>query len=303
MAPTPTEQDAHSDTTVHSQRRKVPKTYKTIISGGVAGMFSKTCTAPLERIQILNQTGATHDTISGTFHRILRNDGVRGLWRGNFANCVRVFPHKSILFAVNESLQKHFTSSSSSFATGAFSGLVATGATYPIDVIRAYLAGTFDKRTNSMLGVARNIIKKDGVLGLYTGFAVTCVGAVPYEAARIGVYGVLRPRIPTVSTKYGDEPHPFGKLCIGAIAGAAAGISTYPTDTIRRMLQVQSAEGMPMYNGVLQCIVVNFRQGGIARFYHGLSAKLARVVPDAAILFVAYEGLKDFFEDVYYPKQ
>ena len=68
---------------------------------------------------------------------------------------------------MNESLQstlKHL-SSSSSFVTGAFSGLIATGATYPIDVVRAYLAGTFDKRTNSMIGVAKNIIKHDGMKG------------------------------------------------------------------------------------------------------------------------------------------
>eukprot|EP01084_Bolivina_argentea_P084975 153621_1 len=118
--------------------KHVPKTYKTILSGGIAGMISKCCTAPLERIQMLNQTGATHDTIIGTFRRILRDDGVRGLWRGNLANCVRVFPHKSILFAVNESLRQRISikSSTISFATGALSGLLATGATYPIDVIR-----------------------------------------------------------------------------------------------------------------------------------------------------------------------
>ena len=34
-----------------------PKTYKTVLSGGFAGMISKTCTAPLERIQMCLQTG------------------------------------------------------------------------------------------------------------------------------------------------------------------------------------------------------------------------------------------------------
>lgn len=38
-------------------KRHIPKTYKTILSGGFAGMISKTCTAPLERVQMLNQTG------------------------------------------------------------------------------------------------------------------------------------------------------------------------------------------------------------------------------------------------------
>eukprot|EP01084_Bolivina_argentea_P282603 483773_1 len=281
------------------KRSQVPKTYKTILSGGIAGIISKSCTAPLERVQMLNQTGATHDTIVGTLRQVIRNDGILGLWRGNFANCVRVFPHKSILFTINEKLQ---TYNLSSFITGACAGLLATGATYPVDVIRARLAGTFDKHVNSILGVAKDIIKKGGLTGLYKGFTVTCVGAVPYEAVRIGVYGSVRRKIPKITTKYGDEPHPFGKLCAGALAGACAGISTYPTDTTRRMLQVQSAEGFPMYNNVFECIKVNYKQGGIKRFYFGLSAKLARVIPDAAILFLAYESLKDFFEDVYVKK-
>eukprot|EP01083_Nonionella_stella_P022706 62766_1 len=284
------------------RNRHVPKTYKTILSGGFAGMISKTCTAPLERVQLLNQTGATHDTIIGTLRHIIRTESWSGLWRGNFANCVRVFPHKSILFTVNEKLRKQFTSPSSSFLTGAISGLIATGITYPVDVVRAFLAGTFDKRRNSMVGVARNIIQTNGFIGLYTGFGVTIVGAVPYEAVRIGVYSVLRRKIPTINTKYGLEPAPLGKLCVGAIAGACAGITTYPTDTTRRMIQVQSAEGMSIYNGVLDCIYTNYKQGGIKRFYCGLSAKLVRVIPDAAILFLAYESLKDFFEDIYWTK-
>jgi len=172
--------------------------YKTILSGGIAGIISKTCTAPLERVQMLNQTGALQSSIMSTLKKIWVGESIRGLWKGNIANCIRVFPHKAILFASNETLLIHFPSkhTSFSFVTGAFSGLIATAATYPLDVIRAMLSGTLDK--NTKISNAIKIITKDkGFFGLYVGLFVTCIGAVPYEAIRIGVYNVCRPYIPT----------------------------------------------------------------------------------------------------------
>eukprot|EP01084_Bolivina_argentea_P123574 218986_1 len=280
------------------KQQHVPKSYKTVLSGGIAGMIAKTCTAPLERIQMLNQTGATHDTMAGTFRRVLvEGGGLRGLWRGNAINCCRVFPHKSILFGLNEYLHQH-SSIRSPFITGAISGTTATVIIYPMTVIRAHLSGTFDSNS-SAFGVVRKVIASEGWKGLYRGFGVTLCGALPFEATRIGVYGKLRNYLPTIDTKYGEQPHPIGKLCAGACAGASAAIATYPSDTLRRILQVQCADGMKHYNGVIHCIQVNYREGGVRRFYYGLSAKLVRVIPDAAILFFAYETLKDFFEDVY----
>ena len=57
---------------------------------------------------------------------------------------------------------------------------------------------------------------------------------------------------------------------------------------------------MPVYNGVMDCIRRNYREHGMIRFYRGMTAKLARVMPDAAILFLVYEYLKDYFENINY---
>ena len=249
----------------------------------------------------LNPKGATHDTIAGTYRRVMSTGGIRNLWRGNLTNCIRVFPHKSILFGLNEYILKRVKSENRfvSFLTGGIAGLTATTIIYPITVIRANLTGTFDARSNSMFGIGRNILRESGMVGFYRGFIVTCIGTIPYEAIRIGVYATCRPHMPLIDTKYGAQPHPIGKLCAGALSGAAAAIVTYPTDTTRRMLQVQSAEGMKVYDGLLDCVKTNLREGGLRRFYFGISAKIVRVVPDAAILFLAYESLKNMLHGVY----
>ena len=183
----------------------------------------------------------------------------------------------------------------------AVSGCMATAAIYPIVVVRAHLSGTFS-RTNSAVRVLRNVVRSEGLLGLYRGFAVTLMATFPFEGIRMGVYALLRGHLTSMETPNGAQPHPIGKMCAGATAGAAAAFATYPTDTVRRMLQVQSAEGMVRYDGLFQCIAHNYRQGGVQRFYHGLTAKMVRVIPDAAILFVSFEFIKDLIERSSYLK-
>ena len=236
-------------------QRPVSKSIATVLSGGFAGTVAKTCTAPLTRVQMLSQTGAMQKSIFGTIMTVVNQKGLTNLWRGCLADCIRVFPHKSILFTVNDLLRYQMTklaqnssntrvakimsSSGMYFVTGAIAGVVATVGTYPVDLVRCYLAGTIEnKGKQTVLTISKNIYANSGIFGFYTGLGVTIAGSVPYEGIRIGVYNVLREHVPKIETNYGNEPHPIGKLVVGATAGAAAGIATYPSDTLRRMMQV-----------------------------------------------------------------
>lgn len=89
----------------------------------VAGCASRTAVAPLERLKILFQvqdylnhgkaavgsgkpTGATtavsvpkYNGVWSSLRRIGAEEGFRGYFRGNGANCARVFPYTAIQFA------------------------------------------------------------------------------------------------------------------------------------------------------------------------------------------------------------
>ena len=67
----------------------------------------KTATNPFERIKILSQTGEHglalgQQTVLGLYRSIIQNEGFLGLWTGNTANLVRVFPSKAIIFSTND---------------------------------------------------------------------------------------------------------------------------------------------------------------------------------------------------------
>lgn len=70
--------------------------------GGIAGAVAKTVIAPLDRTKIIFQTSERVFNIRNVFdtmHTIWKEEGPRGLWRGNTATVARVFPYAGIQFA------------------------------------------------------------------------------------------------------------------------------------------------------------------------------------------------------------
>jgi len=43
-----------------------------------------------------------NQTILGLYRSIIQNEGILGLWTGNTANLIRVFPSKAIVFSSND---------------------------------------------------------------------------------------------------------------------------------------------------------------------------------------------------------
>ena len=62
-----------------------------VLAGGLGGVASRTATAPLERLRVMAQMGAAGGTWS-LFRGVVAREGWRGLFVGNLAHCVRVFP-------------------------------------------------------------------------------------------------------------------------------------------------------------------------------------------------------------------
>ena len=77
---------------------------KKMCLGGAGGVIAKTVVNPIERVRILAQTGGA----KGEAHffnivkEIMKLEGIGGFWRGNLVNCYRIFPHKAVLFSMND---------------------------------------------------------------------------------------------------------------------------------------------------------------------------------------------------------
>lgn len=80
------------------------------VMGGVAAIVAKSAAAPIERVKLLLQNQGEmikrghlkkpYLGIHDCFGRVLREEGMLSLWRGNQANVIRYFPTQ-VLFVIS----------------------------------------------------------------------------------------------------------------------------------------------------------------------------------------------------------
>jgi len=299
---------------------------KSLFAGGVAGGLSRTAVAPLERLKILQQVaGSTTTAYNGVYSglaTIWRTESMRGMFKGNGANCIRIVPNSACKFLAYEYLEGGvltYVRKSDPTAelgplmrltAGAGAGIIAMSATYPLDMIRGRLTVQVDgkgvKQYTSMAHATRMIIAEEGVMALYKGWLPSVLGVIPYVGLNFAVYGTLKDVVAKSQRLESarDISVASGLIC-GGVAGAIGQTVAYPFDVCRRKLQVSGWEGAKalaegeaakrapvVYTGMMDCFVKTVRHEGVGALFHGLSANYIKVAPSIAIAFVTYEELK-----------
>lgn len=296
-----------------------------MVCGGVAGMIAKTVTNPIDRIRMLSQTGE-HGASSGAkvtpvqlYRSIIQNEGVLGLWAGNGANLLRVFPAKAVVFSSNDfyrnsfgylywgSTDSYFENSGQlpwilSFLSGGMAGMSASAATYPLDLARGRITGKLAGPGGKKYyrGIVNTVIvtaREEGVKALYKGVTPTLLGAIPYEGLKFGTVAMLELMFPKQEENVSTANNVARKIMFGGAGGIVAGLMTYPNDTVRRLLQLQGSKGTTEhYAGYLDCVRKTYAKFGMERFYRGALINIIRMAPNTAIQFGSYELLKHYTE-------
>ncbi|KAJ0400957.1 hypothetical protein ATCC90586_007618 [Pythium insidiosum] len=282
------------------------KQLRLMVAGGGAGVVSKTVVAPFERVKIVCQTGESVGMVQTT-RTILANEGVIGFWRGNLAACVRIVPHKAVLFGFSDVYKDLFRQldkeaaatgakgalpSWGAFAAGSMSGFTASILTYPLDLVRTRLSGNIGQniRYNGIINTFVVTLREEGFRALFRGIGPTLAGSIPYEGIKFGSYDLLRQLLPQDVDPKADFA---GKMICGGGAGMIATILTYPNDTVRRRLQMQGSGGAPrIYKNAWDCYVKLWQHEGVTVYYRGLLPTLVRAMPNMGIQFATYDALK-----------
>jgi len=77
--------------------------FAAFIAGGIAGAVSRTVVSPLERLKILYQVQSVgreeyNMSVGKGLMKMWREEGFKGLMRGNGANCLRIVPYSAVQF-------------------------------------------------------------------------------------------------------------------------------------------------------------------------------------------------------------
>lgn len=79
---------------------------KHLVAGGMAGVASRSCTAPLDRIKVLLQVrGHELQSIRSCASFIRKEGGMLAFWRGNGINCIKIAPEIALRFMFYEQVR------------------------------------------------------------------------------------------------------------------------------------------------------------------------------------------------------
>ena len=284
-------------------------------AGGVAGAVAKTATAPIERVKLLIQTQdanpkiisgevARYSGIVNCFTRVSAEQGFSAFWRGNTVNVIRYFPTQAFNFAFKDTIKNMFprynpkTEFWQFFATNlASGGLAGAGSltiVYPLDYARTRLAsdvGSGNPQFNGLFDCLTKTMKSGGFFSMYNGFGVSVVGIVAYRGPYFGIFDTLKEKNPFKKDK--GVVGLVSKFAIAQITAIIAGFISYPFDTVRRRLQMQSEKPKDqwLYKGTLDCAVKISRDEGVGAMFKGFGANVLRTLGGALVL-VGYDEIK-----------
>jgi len=286
---------------------------KDFIAGGISAAVSKTAVAPIERVKLLLQVQyaskqiAEADRYKGMvdcFTRIPKEQGFGAFWRGNMANVIRYFPTQALNFAFKDKYKQIFLGGvdknkqfwryfMGNLASGGAAGATSLCFVYPLDFARTRLGADVGKsaaeREYSGLGnCLSKTVKSDGIAGLYRGFGVSVQGIIIYRAAYFGFFDTAKGMLP--------DPKNTPFLVSWAIAQTVttvAGIVSYPFDTVRRRMMMQSGRADKMYKNTIDCWKKIAATEGSNAFFKGAFSNVLRGTGGALVL-VLYDEIKTF---------
>ncbi|KAL7166477.1 hypothetical protein ACSBR2_037197 [Camellia fascicularis] len=288
--------------------------HRDLIAGALMGGVVHTITAPIERTKVILQTQESNINIVAEPHRkfkgmvdcivrTVREEGVLSLWRGNVSSVLRYYPSVALNFSLKDlyknilrsgnSQESHFVSGpSSNFIAGGAAGCTTLVIIYPLDIAHTRLAADLGRpEARQFRGISHflsTIYKKDGIRGIYSGLPASLHGMVIHRSLYFGGFDTIKEMM---SEESKPEVALWKRWVAAQAATTSAGLISYPLDTVRRRIMMQSGLDQPMYRSTLDCWRKIYQTEGVASFYHGALSNAFRSIGAAAIL-VLYDEVK-----------
>jgi solute carrier family 25 (adenine nucleotide translocator) protein 4/5/6/31 len=178
--------------------------------------------------------------------------------------------------------------------SGAAAGSLSLVFVYSLDYCRTKLANDIKgakkgstREFNGMMDVYAKTWQTDGIVGLYRGFVISCVGIAIYRGFYFGLYDSLKPII------IGEKSSFILDFSLGYAITVIAGLLSYPVDTIRRRMMMTSGQKVK-YRGSIDCTTQILQKEGVKAMFHGAGANILRGMAGAGVL----SGF-DKFKEIY----
>ncbi|XP_056395258.1 mitochondrial ornithine transporter 1-like isoform X2 [Hyla sarda] len=275
------------------------------MTGGVACVVSG---QPFDTAKVKMQTfPSMYRSFMDCTVRTYRVEGMRGLYHGTVPALLANVSENAVLFACygfcqnlvcqvlgmqDPSQLRDYHKATSGSLASVFSSLVLC----PTELVKCRMQTQHEMRMSGYKGITNkstpwsivcDILKTEGVCGLYRGLSSTWLREIPGYFFFFGGYE-LSSRI--LNSSSGDQPGALVVTISGGVGGACFWLSVYPVDSVKSRIQVLSIASPS--GGFLISLLHILKKEGILNLYSGLMPTVIRAFPSNAALFLAYEMTK-----------
>ncbi|XP_071176606.1 mitochondrial substrate carrier family protein ucpB-like [Mytilus edulis] len=287
---------------------------------GVSNMCGATATNPLDvvkiRMQLENELTRQKglDVYRNRYYegvikggiQIFKDEGFRGLYKGLLPSVMREALYSGIRLGAYEPIKvllgakdKAHTPLWKKICAGAVSGVIGSSIATPTDLVKVrmqacthgHLAGDKTPRYKNTYSAFAEIIRKEGVKGLYVGVGPTVKRAAILTATQIPSYDHTKHTI--LNLKWMDEG-PLLHIISSMVAGFMAALTTSPVDVVKTRIMNQKYEHHheKVYKGTFDCLMKIVKTEGFLGLYKGFIPNWMRIGPHTVISFFIFEQLR-----------
>jgi solute carrier family 25 protein 38 len=296
------------------------------LAGLLSGLTSSILLQPADLLKTRVQQSRQTASLLPTIRSILSSPHpIRGLWRGTLPSALRTGFGSALYFTSLNALRqsvaqrgpaialddknndnnaaaagKSYSSSAlpklshtANLTTGAIARVAAGFVMMPVTVLKVrYESDYYAYR--SLLGAGRDIVRTEGVGGLFTGFGATAVRDAPYAGLYVVFYEHLKRNLAGIvgnSRSSSSSSSPVSSSSINFASGAlAAGLATAitnPFDAVKTRLQLRPEK----YRNMVRAVRLMVSEDGVRSLFSGLGLRMARKAISSALAWSVYEEL------------
>ncbi|KAL5162877.1 Mitochondrial arginine transporter BAC1 [Glycine soja] len=289
--------------------------YKEYAAGLFAGVAAVATGHPFDTVKVMLQkhnAEAHKIQYKNGWHctaRILKTEGIKGLYRGATSSFVGMAVEGSLFFGIYSQTKVYLQGGVQSgeprpqviIPSAAYSGAIISFVLGPTELIkcRMQIQGTDSlvpksSRYNSPLDCALKTVKTEGVKGIFRGGCATLLRESIGNAVFFSVYEYVRyymhSNIKAASSDYTNLVDIGIGIVSGGLGGVAFWLTVLPLDVAKTLIQTNPDKNCPRNPfRVLSSVSSIYQRAGFKGCYTGLGPTVSRAFPANAATIVAWE--------------
>mmetsp|Transcript_22897 Transcript_22897/g.40470 ORF Transcript_22897/g.40470 Transcript_22897/m.40470 type:complete len:370 (-) Transcript_22897:1171-2280(-) len=276
-----------------------------MVAGSAAGMMEHLAMYPVDTIKTQMQAArpphamAEAESFRVIFSRVLKSDGLVGLYRGVGAVAIGAGPVHALHFAVYEMAKEALGGNKEGLRpvetalAGCTATMVSDAVMTPVDCIKQRCQ-VANSPYRGVWKATKNIVQTEGVSALFRSYRATVLMNVPFTAMHFSVYETSKKLLLNINSEEEEETLKV-QLIAGGLGGGAAAAVTVPLDVVKTRLQLDCA-CQYRRSSVVSTLKQIVREEGVRALWTGLKPRVLFHVPAAAICWGTYETAKDMLK-------